>query len=584
MKRNSLFTLLLVLSILGFNCQKELSFQGDPGNSGNKIKATIQGNILDENGQPADGVSIQIGTATVITNAKGYFRITNVSVEENAALVKAEKPGYFKAYRVFTATKGVNQVVIKLIKKVSAGNFMAGSGGDVTLSNGTKISLPANGVMTASGAAYSGSVNIYASYIDPTRTDIIDLLPGSFLARDKDDKEVILTSYGMLAVELESNSGEKLQVATGSAATLTIPIPASAQASAPASIPMWYVDEQTGIWKEEGIANKTGSDYIAQVKHFTYWNCDIPGPTVNFTAKFVTSHGVPLVNTCIVIRPVGGFGNSAHGYTDSLGQVSGPIPANMNLVLEVIGACYNGIYSQNIGPFSSNINMGTITVPNGNPAIVTVKGKLVNCNNAPVTNGYAIIYYDNFTRYSNVNANGEFSTAFASCNTVPSNCQVIGVDLGAQQQGIAVTTVVTVPETNTGTIAACGTSTQQYINYSVDGNSYSISTAANDTMLLSSTVPSQPMLYQTFIYGHHMINGNIYFTFDNNGVPGPYPLNHLEVLNYNRIALIAPFDVSLTNFPQAGQFYEGNFSGQFRDSSDLVPIHTVNCSFRIRRN
>jgi hypothetical protein len=583
MKRNSLL-ILLVLSILGFNCQKEVKFQGSPVISGNMINATVQGNILDENGQPASGVTIQIGTSTVITNAKGYFRISNASVDKASALVKAEKSGYFKAFRVFVATKGVNQVVIKLIKKISTGNITASSGGEVTLANGTKISLPANGVITASGGAYSGIVNVYASYIDPTRTDIVDILPGSFFAKDKEDKPVILTSYGMLAVELESASGEKLQVATGKTATLTIPIPASAQASAPASLPMWYVDEQTGIWKEEGTATKTGSGYVAEVKHFTYWNCDVPGPTVNFTATFVTDHGVPLVNTSIVIRPAGGYGNSAHGYTDSLGQVSGPIPANMNLVLEVMGACYNGIYSQNIGPFSSNVNMGTIVVPNGNASVVTVKGKLVSCNNAPVTNGYAIIYYDNFTRYASVNSNGEFATAFASCTGIPATCEVIGVDIGGQQQGIAVSTIVTAPETNTGTIAACGTSTQQYINYSVDGSSYSISTAGNDTLLFATTNNTQPSGFLTNVYGHHTSNEHIFFTFANNGVPGTYPLNHMEVLNYTRTALVAPLDVSLTVFPQVGQYYEGNFSGQFRDSSDLVPLHTINCSFRVRRN
>ena len=170
------------------------------------------------------------------------------------------------------------------------------------------------------------------------------------------------------------------------------------------------------------------------------------------------------------------------------------------------------------------------------------------------------------------------------CTGIPATCEVIGVDIGGQQQGIAVSTIVTAPETNTGTIAACGTSTQQYINYSVDGNSYSISTAGNDTLLFATTNNAQPSGFLTTVYGHHTSNEHIFFTFANNGVPGTYPLNHMEVLNYTRTALVAPLDVSLTVFPQVGQFYEGNFSGQFRDSSDLVPLHTINCSFRVRRN
>src|SRR5699024_2442392 len=136
------------------------------------------------------------------------------------------------------------QVVIKLVKKSLGGTVDAAAGGEVSLNNGTKISLPANGVVKAStNSVYTGAVNVYAVYIDPTATDILERVPGSFMANDKDGKRVLLSSYGMMAVELESSAGEKLQIKTGGTATLTSPIPAAAQASAPATIPLWYVDE-----------------------------------------------------------------------------------------------------------------------------------------------------------------------------------------------------------------------------------------------------------------------------------------------------------------------------------------------------
>jgi hypothetical protein len=63
------------------------------------------------------------------------------------------------------------------------------------------------------------------------------------MANDKDGKRVMLTSFGMMAVELEGASGEKLQIKSGSKAILTMPIPSSAQGSAPGSIALWSVDE-----------------------------------------------------------------------------------------------------------------------------------------------------------------------------------------------------------------------------------------------------------------------------------------------------------------------------------------------------
>src|SRR4030095_4887163 len=238
--KNVYFILFGVISILSFHCQKEVSYVNIAGNqNGFLIETTLQGNVFDENGQPAIGVAIKAGTQNITTDARGFFRIVNASVDAKNCLVTAEKIGYFKAYRSFIATAGVNQVMIKLIKKDLSGIVNSTSGGEISLSNGTKISLPANGVTKTSGETYAGPVNIFATYIDPTSRDISQTIPGSLMADNKNGKRVVLTSYGMLAVQLESPTGEKLKMASGSTATLTISIPPFIQSSAPSSISLW---------------------------------------------------------------------------------------------------------------------------------------------------------------------------------------------------------------------------------------------------------------------------------------------------------------------------------------------------------
>ena len=168
-----LFILLVVVSIISFHCQKEVSYVNVAGNQNGFLPAiTLQGNVLDENGQPAVGVAIKVREKTTITDARGYFRVSNASAIEKNVLVTAEKPGYFKAYRSFIPTNGVSQVMIKLTRKDLSGQINSSIGGDVTLSNGSKITLPANGVVTASGGSYAGPINVYAAYIDPTSKDI----------------------------------------------------------------------------------------------------------------------------------------------------------------------------------------------------------------------------------------------------------------------------------------------------------------------------------------------------------------------------------------------------------------------------
>jgi hypothetical protein len=81
--------------------------------------------------------------------------------------------------------------------------------------------------------------------------------------------------------------------------------------------------------------------------------------------------------------------NQSFGVTDSLGKVSGLVPANEALQLDVISLCYTTFFTQNIGPFAANTNLGVITVSGAsvNTSLAIIKGKLLNCSNAPVTSG-----------------------------------------------------------------------------------------------------------------------------------------------------------------------------------------------------
>ena len=577
---------LSLAAILFYQCQKELKYVGG-GDTGpvvfpSPLKANLQGNILDENGQPAENVAIKVGNATATTDVNGYFRINNASLDRNASLVTAQKAGYFTAYRCFSATSGTNQVVIKLTRRSLSGTINGSGGGDVSVANGAKVSLPANGIVKAAdNSEYSGTVNIYAAYIDPTATDILDRVPGSFMANDKNGKRVLLSSYGMIAVEMESTNGEKLQIKPGNAATLTLPIPAAAQSSAPADIPLWYVEESNGLWKEEGTASKQGSSYVGTVKHFSYWNCDVPVSTVILNATFKTAKGEPLINASIAVKPAtGNYYGSAHGYTDSLGQISGPIPANMNLILELIDACGGAVYSQNIGPYSQNVNLGTITVPASTRGVINVTGKLTNCSGGNVTNGYAIVSVKNWVHYAKVDANGNFSTNYVLCNINGVNAQVLGVDEGAQQQGNSTSVAVTAPTTDFGSLSACGTVSTEFIDYTLDGSNFHL--GSTDSLLSYSVDSVGTATDFTYVMGSRSPNFIQFHINTTAQTAGSYALTALSVQNYFQNTIVQPLNVNLTSFAlSAGQFYEGNFTGQFKDGSNVT--HNVSCTFRVRR-
>ena len=568
MKRIFLAICLLCVTLVATQCKKNADVNTPPvTEQKHPITATLKGNIINENNLPVGGAVIRVGTRTITTDATGYFRLTNADLDMQTSLVMVEKSGYFPAYRVFAATSGTNQVTIKLIPKVLAGTLNATTGGQVTLPAGGKVTFSANGIVSATGgAAYSGTVNVYASYIDPTAADIITKVPGSFAGVDKDGNQVTLSSYGMMAVELQSTSGEKLQIKTGTTASLIIPIPAS------------RVDETTGLWKEEGSATKNGSQYEGTVQHFSFWNCDYSMPAIYLSMKLVTANGQPIVNALVKLTNLdGSYFTQSWGYTDSLGQVSGRVPINAHLQLDVMNDCYVSIYTQNIGPFGVDTDLGSITVTIPTSNYINLHGVIVDCSNAPVTNGTAEIIYNNYHYNVSTDATGTFHFYMLVCSTTPPAINIIAIDHTAQQEGPLTTISVVTGNTDAGTLQACGTSSLEFLNYTLDGTNYSYSTTNPNSGIV--VYDSTFNLHTLYAYGNGNNAVNISFTATGAGAA---PVSSLYINGLWANIGLLPMAINITNYPTiVSEYYEGNFSGTFVDGS-AGATHTLTLSFRAR--
>ena len=141
------------------------------------------------------------------------------------------------------------------------------------------------------------------------------------------------------------------------------------------------------------------------------------------------------------------------------------------------------------------------------------------------------------------------------------------------------------PVTNAGNLTACGISAEQYINYTLDGTNYSTNSLGNDS-LMGYTWQQGAVPFTTILTGMSISsNSSITVEFQSNSqVAGTYPVSRLYVNGFNQVEIIAPFNVTLTNFPAAaGGFYEGSFTGQFRDQSNPSVTHNLNGTFRLRR-
>jgi hypothetical protein len=338
------------------------------------------------------------------------------------------------------------------------------------------------------------------------------------------------------------------------------------------------LDESNGLWKEEGQATKTGGYYEGDVAHFSFWNCDMGSNAVYLELTLVTANG-PLPATLVKITRTNN-GASSYGYTDSSGHVGGLVFINEPMLLEVLGTCNDVVYSQNIGPFAQPTNLGTITVTIPSQYQLTISGSAIDCNAAPVANGFAMIYSGGLLLNIPI-TNGNFSTTITRCTGNVDSVEIIAVDYTTQQQSTTYSTVATsAGSITTGVLTACGISTLEYINYNINGVDYSFVAPPDSVGQYVQGVSSN-------FSGSDNNQNYIGFNIDYNGV-GLGTAQLLQNFYSSQLGggtsyiIPNPILVSITEFGNVGQYIAGNFSGIIMSSA---PANTYNitCSFRVRR-
>jgi len=430
-------------------------------NQGSNIQRNFLGKIIDESGDPIDDATVTIGSETATTDTNGVFIINDADVKEKQAYIIAEKTGYLKGMKTTIPTEGTNIVQIVLVEEQVIATVASGSDSEVNLPNGTTVKFDGE-FKDENGNAYSGNVDVIMYHLDPSNPLIDDIMPGNLQAQNEDGDERVLESYGMLNVELRGDSGEALNIADGHFAEIELTVDPAQNGVAPSTIPLWHFDEDNGYWVEEGEATLVGGKYVAQVSHFSWWNCDAQFPTVTLCLNVVDNSSNPLSNVKVELWRAGAV-YPRTGYSDANGEICGLIPANETLTLKAYDQCGVEVFTTSIGPFSTDTDYGNIVMPSISASVIT--GNLVDCNMNNVTNGYVALTYGN--EYATVNVtNGSFSFSVIECASL-TTFTLEGVDYDAFQT----TTVIPFDfsNTNLGNLIACN-AVAEYISIQIDSD------------------------------------------------------------------------------------------------------------------
>ncbi|MBN8861014.1 MAG: carboxypeptidase regulatory-like domain-containing protein [Sphingobacteriales bacterium] len=559
------------------------------------VAVSVEGFVFGNNAEPLANAKVTAGNTEVYTNDHGFFSLTDVLVPDIAGAVTVSHENYFTTAAAFAVDQERPvSLSIRLAPNTIAGSFNTGNGGIVTLENGSKLIFAPNSVVKKTGGAYSGEVQVAMTFVDPAETEsYMQEEPGNRTGLNKKGILQYTESYGMVGAELRGADGELLQVAPGSKVQINIPVSPDWSQQAPAQAGLWSLDEEFGLWQEEGVLVKNGNMYTGEVTHFSFWQAAQGTDLVSFKALIVDESNTPIGGAGVSINYAGSLNSAAAGYgrADNDGFVTGYIPANRTLSLRVGGGwaiCADGEVVKTFTTSGQDIDLGTLT---GSVSrwMMTLEGTLLNCENNPVQQGYIYTYGKGFYHKIPV-VNGTFSFSGLVCDQ--SSVYVVGVDETNNQQSDPFQFTAS-PGTKELELQACAAPATTYLTFSVDGEEIFNKEESNHQLQIAGIYTFPPNgtsgSTNTLVCDQNWkpVEG-LYFVFAGLNVPGQ--IHTVEEIflegNNNRLITQTPIPINITSYGKTGGFIEGNFEGVMYDWTDGVTGTTprqVSCSFKIRR-
>jgi len=387
---NSRLFLSLMFLLMICSCRTDLLEENpmvvtDPIEFPVSVEGNLVGLVVDENDQPIVDVEINFDGQITNSDENGYFKIEKAFALNSRSLVNIQKVGYYEGYKFVSFEAGQTSILkVKLVKKEIIDSYPS-TDSRTTDVNGAQLFLPPNITTLSDGTPYVGQVNVTAYWYDPTDQEIIQTMPGDLRGQDAEGNAVQLTTYGMMVVELTGDNNQNLDLASGMKATLTFPLPSSNAAAD--EIPMWHLNEISGVWLEEGTATKQGSSMVAEVSHFSFWNCDDPYPLVYINGRIITENNADPISGLQVVITDNNSMVSGYGYTDQNGVFSGLVPQGNDLSLGIY-SCGNLVELQKLGTLTEDTDLKDIVITAISQRITAT---IVDCEGELIAEGYAMI-------------------------------------------------------------------------------------------------------------------------------------------------------------------------------------------------
>lgn len=255
-------------------------------------RGLVRGRVTRPDGSSIEGATVHVdGALVATTNLVGEW---SVELDRGVPIVvEVGAAGYTTDFRAFQIREEVDAVNIhsRLVRQARPLLLSdAEAGGTVTGSLGSRVVFPENAIVNAEGDPVTGAVTVTMTPLDYRNPNEFQAFPGGPLATTSIGDFELLESFGVVEVEL-TQGGEEVFIADGSTVTLDIPV-TEPTVAAGAIMPLWSLNEATGIWNQEGVgtvvSTDTGLVLRGEVAHFSWWNADrgLPPRLLNFAILY----------------------------------------------------------------------------------------------------------------------------------------------------------------------------------------------------------------------------------------------------------------------------------------------------------
>lgn len=284
------------------------------------IGGTVSGQVTDAGGLPLSGVTVTIDGESDTTNAGGLYEITDVE-RHPRVVVTFSAEGFSTTFGIaeFRAGGPKEYHLDKVLVPASDAQVIDPATGGIVQHNGSKVTFPPNSIDAM------GLVEVVLSTIDPSSPEI-GAFPGDFAAQSASGAAATLETFALFDVSI-TQGGIPIDLADGQTVTLEFLLPADTPLVTGESVALWFFDDATGLWVEEGLGTVGPSTttagrlaVIGTVSHFSWWNCDRPISTFGCLQGQVTDAGGTPVQGATVRGSGVDYNGTSRATTDSNGN------------------------------------------------------------------------------------------------------------------------------------------------------------------------------------------------------------------------------------------------------------------------